>query len=375
MKIIHIITGLYDGGAEKILYKICLNDNVNNHIVISLIGEGKYFSLLKKLGVKIYCMNMNYYSFFSFFYLIKLLRALKPDLIQTWLIHGDLIGGIAARLAGIKNILWTITYSSLDKSIEKKINILFIKILAKLSYIIPKLILVVSKSGKKNCQKLGYSQKKIRLVYTGFDFSLFKIDKYLKLNFKKKIKVQKQKKILGIVARYHPVKNHMNLLNALSIIKLENKNFICIMVGSDMTKKNKILLHEIKKLGLNSFVKLLGPNKNIPEVMNGLDINILCSKSEGFPNVIVEAMACGTPCIVTDVGDSAFIVSKNGWVVPSNNPKKLAQAINQALFMINSKNWKKRCSEARLIVKKKFGIIKMIKKYNLIWSEILNKKL
>jgi glycosyltransferase involved in cell wall biosynthesis len=374
MKIVHIITGLNDGGAENILYKICHHDNFNNHIVISIVSGGKYFSLLKKIGIKVYCMDMKFYSLLNFFYLIKLLRNLKPDIVQTWLIHGDFIGGIASRLAGIKNILWTILYSKLDTSIEKTRNILLIKILAKLSYIIPKLIIVVSKSAKKNCQNLGYNKKKIRLITTGFDLSYFKISKYEKLYFKKKIKIKKQTPLIGIVARYHPVKDHINLLHALSILRLKKKLFCCALVGSNMTKKNVILFNEIKKLQLENFVKLLGPKNNIPQVMNGLDVNILCSKSEGFPSVIVEAMACGTPCVVTDVGDSAFIVGKNGWVVPSSNSIQLANTIEKTLSKINKKNWKKRCDQARLRVKNKFGINKMIKYYNLTWSEVYNKE-
>lgn len=160
MKVLHIITGLKDGGAENILYKICQYDRSNHHIIISITSGGKYFLLLKKIGIKVYCMNMKYYSLLNFLNLIKLICAIKPNIVQTWLIQGDLIGGIAARLAGIKNIVWTIVYSKLDYTIEKIRNIFLIKILAKISYIIPKLIIVISKSAKINCQKLGYQKKK-----------------------------------------------------------------------------------------------------------------------------------------------------------------------------------------------------------------------
>ena len=158
MRIVHIITGLQDGGAENILYKICKHDHLNNHTVISIISGGKYFLLLKKMGIKVYCLNMKFYSVTTFFYLIRLLRTLKPDIVQTWLVLGDLLGSIAARLAGIKNVVWTILYSKLDISIEKVRTILFIKLLAKLSHIIPKLIIVISKSALKNCQYLGYNR-------------------------------------------------------------------------------------------------------------------------------------------------------------------------------------------------------------------------
>ena len=361
MKIVHIITGLRDGGAENILFKICQHDHFNDHIIISFISGGKYFLLLKKMGIKVYCINMKFYSLLNFFYLIKLLRYLKPDIVQTWLVHGDFIGGVAARLAGIKNIVWNVLYSKLDISTEKLRTLLLIRILAKLSYVIPKLIIVVSKNAKKNCQNLGYCSKKLRLIFSGFDLSLFRISKYQKLYFRKKIKIKKQTRLIGIVARYHPIKDHKNLLNALSIIRSKNINFYCTFVGFDMNRKNKILINEIKRLQLERYVKLLGTKNNISQVMNGLDIHILCSKSEGFPSVIVEAMACGTPCIVTAVGDSALIVGKTGWVVPPKNSLKLANVIEQALSEIDKNNWKKRCAQARLRVKNNFEMEKMIK--------------
>ena len=106
------------------------------------------------------------------------------------------------------------------------------------------------------------------------------------------------------------------------------------------------------------------------KIMNAIDVNILCSKSEGFPNVIVESMACGTPCIVTNVGDSAYIVGKTGWVVPSQNSKKLATAIEKALFKIG-KNWKEQCNLASSRVSNNFNILKRLKFYNSTLSKVL----
>ena len=146
MKIVHIITGLGDGGAEHTLYKICKYDKSNNHFVVSLKNPEKYYPLLNKLGIKVYCLNLKIYSIIKFIYLIQLLKNLKPDIVQTWLVHGDLVGGIAARLAGLKNIIWNVRYSNLEFGKAKLITILILKILCKLSFFIPRLIIVVSKS-------------------------------------------------------------------------------------------------------------------------------------------------------------------------------------------------------------------------------------
>jgi glycosyltransferase involved in cell wall biosynthesis len=373
VKIIHIITGLGDGGAEHILYKICRYDHLNEHIVISLKRFGKYFKLLNKLDVKVYSLNINIFSIFQFFKLIKILRLLKPDLVQTWLVHGDFVGSIAAKLAGIQNIVWNVRYSNLERKNTKFTTFVLVKILAKLSHIIPKSVIVVSKSTKFFCINFGYNKKKLCLISNGYDLNILKPLSNQKLYFQKKLKIKKNVPIIGLVARYHPVKDHFNLLQALSIMKSKNINFYCVLVGSNINNSNVKLISEIKRLKLSNFIKLIETNNNIVQVMNGLNIKILCSKREGFPNVVAEAMACGTPCIVTDVGDAALIVGKTGWIIPPNNPIKLAEAINKAINEMITKNWSKRCNQSRIRIEKKFDISKMIASYNKEWIKVYKK--
>ena len=147
-------------------------------------------------------------------------------------------------------------------------------------------------------------------------------------------------------------------------------NRFCILFGNNIDQDNIELISQIKKLKLSNYVKLFGQNKNIPEVMNGLDIYIQSSSyGEGFPNVVAEAMACGTPCVVTDVGDAALIVDKNGWIVPPNNSQKLANAIEKAISEMKSINWNKRCEEARVRIEKNYDIHNMIKLYDDVWQK------
>ena len=372
MKIIHIVTGLGDGGAEHTLFKICKHDIKNKHIVISFKRYGKYFSLLNKLGIKVYCLNASFFSIHKFFFLIKLLQSLKPDIVQTWLVHADFVGSIAARLAGIKKILWNVRYSNIEIDKSKLTTILIIKTLAKLSYIIPEIIVINSKKAKKIYESKGYDKRKLKYIPNGYDLSTLKVSKSQKIDFQKKIKIKKQIPLIGYVARYDPLKDHLNLLNALSLIRLKDKDFFCILVGSNINK-NKILINEIKKLKLNDCIRLLGPMNNVSKVMNSLDIHILSSASEGFPNVVAEAMAHKTPCVVTNVGDSSYIVGKTGWVVPPNDSVKLAKAIKTALNEIGTKNWNKKCNLARERIKQKFSIDKMIKSYNKSWIKVYKK--
>lgn len=368
MKIVHIITGLGDGGAEHTLFKICKYDHKNTHIIISLKNKGKYYAMLRKLGIKIYCLNLNFFSLVKFFYLIKILKSLKPDIVQTWLVHADFLGGIASKLAKIDNIIWNVRYSKINFGKAKLTTVLIVKILVILSYKVPKKIIFVSKRAKKIYEALGYDKKKFKFIPNGYNLLIYKNDKKKKIFFKKTIKLSKQIPILGKVARYDLVKDHSNLLNSLSLLRLKNINFLCVLVGSNIRKNTK-LSDQIRKLNLIKYVKLYEPVKDVSNVMNGLDIHVLSSSAEGFPNVVAEAMAFKTPCVVTDVGDASYIVGKTGWVVPPKDHVKLAVAIEKAIHQFKGKRWKSICNNARLRIKKKFSISKMIKSYNKVWYE------
>lgn len=375
MKILHIITGLGDGGAEHTLFKICKYDDINKHIVISLKSPEKYFLLLKNIGVDVYCLNLKFYSVFKFFLLIKLIRFLNPDIVQTWLVHADFIGGIAARLSGVKKIIWNVRYSNLEFGKTKIITILIIKILAKLSFIIPQSIIIVSKRAIKIYENEGYDKKKFIFIPNGYDLSILKPNEFEKISFKKNNNIPTNIPLIGNVARYDPKKDHLNLLKALLTIQSKKINFHCILVGTGIDKNNLKLVQEIKKLNLSNHIKLMGQNDNIYTVMNGLDIYVQSSSyGEGFPNVVAESMACGTPCVVTDVGDASFIVGKTGWIAKPNDHIKLAIEIEKAILENGSKKSLQRSKESRLRIENNFDIYKMTSKYNELWSDVYNKK-
>ena len=116
MDCLHIITGLNDGGAEAVLYRLCHHDQANQHHVVSLSGSGKYGPMLEALGVLVTTLNMSpgRPSPLAFIRLVRLMRREKPDVVQTWMYHGDLFGGLAARAAGIPSVVWGIRHTTLE---------------------------------------------------------------------------------------------------------------------------------------------------------------------------------------------------------------------------------------------------------------------
>ena len=368
-----MITSLLDGGAEGVLYRLCSHDKLNTHIVVSLEDKVSTESLSKS-GIKIYTLNMKPEKNFinNFIQINKNFKKRKSKYSSIWLYHADFFGSIAAKLAGVKNLIWNVRHSDFNEKNTRKSLLVLVKILAKLSYIFPKKIVFCSKNSIKLHTKIGYQSKKISYIPNGYDLKKFRpyfpkkfLPKYY-TNFNKNLA------LLGNVANFKPNKDHKNLLQALQILKKNKIPFKCMLVGKEINKQNTTLMNMIKKYNLSNEIILMGSQKNINRVMNKIDIHILSSDSgETFPNVVAEAMASGTPCVVTNVGDSSQIVGKTGWTVDPQNAKELAKSIKKAIRKFKSKDWNYLCLASRNRIVQNFTIKKMVNNYNKIWQQTL----
>ncbi|MBE0469909.1 MAG: glycosyltransferase [Methyloprofundus sp.] len=372
-KIIHIITGLNDGGAEAVLYRLCLSDKTLRHIVISLMDKGKYGPLLREAGIEVHCLNMpqGRVSLSGLWQLFKLLKHHKPDVVQTWMYHADLIGGIFAKFAGIKKVFWNVRHTTLEPGKSKRSTILIAKACAFVSGWIPKKIVYCAHEARAVHEALGYKNGKAEVIGNGYDLTQFFIDAELRKVFRTEMGLYDDENLIGMVGRYHPQKDHANLINALGLVRNAGYNFKLVLIGRDLDADNQILLNHIHVNQLIENVILLGQRTDIPAVMNGLDLHVLSSSfGEGFPNVLAEAMACGTPCVTTEVGDAALIVGDTGWIVPPKNSNALANAIMQAIEekQTNHQVWLDRKQACRNRIVENFSINKMIAAYRRVWE-------
>ncbi|MGB5324268.1 MAG: glycosyltransferase [Pseudomonadales bacterium] len=369
-----MITGLNDGGAEAVLYRLCLADQQNSHVVISLQAEGKYGSLLNTAGITVHYMNMQRWLFTPviIWRLARLLRQLGPDVVQTWMYHGDLIGGLAARAAGIRSVFWGMHNTTLEKGKTKRATILVMRLNALLSGWIPKRIVSASQKGVVVHQALGYAKDKFRVVRYGYDLHQFAPNLQARSTLRSALDIPDGMFVLGMVARFDPHKDPLNLIRALGLLKQSGHDFRCLLIGSGMNDANVELISWLDTNNVRAEVLLLGQRNDIPTVMNALDIHVLSSAyGEAFPNVLCEAMACGTPCVTTDMGDAGVIVANTGWVVPAKSAKALAQAMTFAVEEQGADPvaWEQRQKEARLHILNNFFMEKMVDDYNRAWVE------
>jgi glycosyltransferase involved in cell wall biosynthesis len=176
--------------------------------------------------------------------------------------------------------------------------------------------------------------------------------------------------LLGMVARFDPYKDHKNLFAALGHLRRRSVRFRCVLIGAGMDETNEAVRSLIEREEIADSVILLGARDDIPSLMNALDINVLSSLGEAFPNVLAEAMACGTPCVTTDVGDARIIVGDTGWFAPPGDPTALANALVAAIgAMANQELWQQRAADCRRRVEARFDVRQMRTAYRAVWSD------
>nr|WP_313631743.1 glycosyltransferase [Brevundimonas naejangsanensis] len=367
--VLHIITGLNDGGAEAVLYRLCAHDVRDRHHVISLTGAGKYGPLLLALGVRVTYLNMprRRVTAQGLWRLWCLVRKLEADVVQTWMYHADLLGGVAAWLAGHRNIIWGIRHTTLIPGESPRSTIAVAQACAWVSRIVPRRILCCAEGAIKVHTALGYDADRMVFVPNGYDLTDFRPDTPSGSSVRSELALGSGP-IIGFVARYDPQKDHNNLLQALGLLKAVDLRPTCLLVGTGLDPDNAALVERIAQLGLSDQVHLLGRRSDIPSVMNALDVHVMSSSfGEAFPNVLAEAMACGTPCVSTDVGDAASIVGDTGWIVPPRDPQALADAIALALKARYEPDWLKRKTSARNHIETRFSIAQMVDRYRDVW--------
>lgn len=365
MKVLHVTTSLSVGGAERFLHSLCsvLSRSCETRMVC-LTGPGHFGAKLENLGIPVTYldMNANYPSLSAIITLRKLIRAFAPDIVQGWMYHGNLMATIAtARAPSKPKLLWNIRHSLYDISSEKRKTQWVIRANRWLSGW-PDQIIYNSQLARDQHERFGFNRATGQVIANGFDTDIWRPNAAIRSQVRNTLGLRNNDALVGYVARYHPMKDVPAFLQAMSHVFANNPRIHCAMVGRDIGPDNVALAPYYSNLPMQR-VHILGEMEGITQIMPSFDALCLSSsRGEGFPNVLGEAMACGVPCVCTDVGDSSDIVADTGIVVPRSDFRELSDAL-LSMFSETEKQRQARGNAARQRIVESFGLPSIAGKY------------
>jgi glycosyltransferase involved in cell wall biosynthesis len=389
MRIMHVITGLSTGGAETMLLKLLSAASGSmEHVVVSLGDEGTIGPRIETLGVPVHCLRLqrNAPNPFRALSILSLARRIDPQLIQGWMYHGNLMASTAAlalRKRAQKNtlqekafnvkplpVIWNIRQTVYDLRNERWLTARFIRLGARLSHR-PAAIIYNSQTSAGQHEALGYRAEKRVIIPNGFDCQALRPDEAARKAVRSELGIADDTVVVGLVARYHPMKNHAGFLRAAGVVARSHQQTKFVLAGTGVSSKQSELTEAVRQNGLQDHVILLSERSDIPRLNNAFDIAFSASAwGEGFSNSIGEAMACGVPCVVTDVGDSAYLVGNTGLVAPLREPQALANAIVQLIGM----GWAGRRqlgAKARNRIETEFSLPAIVRRYEELYLSFL----
>ena len=375
IKVVHIITGLTTGGAEMMLYKLLTSMNRSrfDSAVISLMDKGVIGTKIEALGIPVYELRMKggRPTLSALWRLRRIIHTLKPNLIQGWMYHGN-IAALIGRMFAANDpaVLWNIRQTLYKMEDEKWLTQQVIRASRYLSARASRLIYNSRLSASQH-EALGFSRYKRILLCNGFDVKRFCPSEDALKVVRQNLGLDEYIPIVGLFARYHPMKDHANFINAANIVYLQQPDVHFILVGRNVALNNPDLSALINASDAKDNIHLLGEREDIADLMAAIDIAVISSAwGEGFPNTLGEAMACGIPAVVTDVGDSAWILGKdNGEVVPVRDPQALAAGIFKLLNM----DKERRCALGRRLRQRivdEFSLEKITDQYAALYEQV-----
>jgi len=369
MKLVHIITGLKRGGAENVLYRLLAHQDQNEwpSTVVSLTSGGVMAEKIEALGIRVHSLDMRpgWPSFMALVRLTRMLHRLQPDAVQTWMYHANLLGGLAARLAGIRRVFWGLRHTTMDPEVDKLTTIWVAHLGGWLSGLIPYRIICCSKATWKTHLDAGYCRERMVIIPNGYNLEQYRPDPEARSHFMTMLDLPGQIALVGMAARYHPQKDHATFLSAAAQLLQEGLDAEFLLCGSGVENGNATLTRMITEQGLQGKVHLLGERSDMTAFFSALDVATLSSShGEGFPNVVAEAMACGALVVSTDVGDAAEMIGDAGWVVPPSDATALASTWKKALSL--SPTLRKEVGDrARKRVRSNYSLSSMVAAYEM----------
>lgn len=373
-----VINSLATGGAQMMLYKLLSGIDRQRFApeVLSLSGttpvRRSLESRFDKIGVPVHVFDMEggFSRLLAFGKMTGYMRG-HFDLVQTWMYHADLIGGLAAKLAGGIPVIWNIRHSDLRAGVDKRGTLAVARMCARLSGVLPKAIVCCAHQALDAHAAMGYDRDRMKVIPNGFDLGIFRKDDQARRAERQALGVVETDTVIGLVGRYHRQKGHREFLEAAALISSSYPDAVFVLCGDGVTWENRELSDLIDAYGLRPRVRLLGRRDDMSGLLPSFDIATSASIcGEGFSNTVGEAMACGVPCVVTDVGDSAMVVADAGVVVAPQDAGALAKGLQRLLALGSDERdlWSQR---ARARIEDHYSLPAIVVQYENLFCEVL----
>ncbi|HXZ27014.1 MAG TPA: glycosyltransferase [Terriglobales bacterium] len=364
-RILHVITTLRTGGAEVSLLKLLSGSSPEwEPSVVSLEDEGTVGQQISRLGIPVYSLRLRseWPNPLRAFTLIRLARRLRPDVIQGWMPHGNLLATLASfSLRKRVPVFWGIHMSIYDLALERRLTALMIRVGARLSRSTAAII-YNSRVAARQHEALGYCAARRVLIPNGFDCQVFHPDEVARRQVRTEMGVSQDTILVGLIARFHPVKDHANFLRAAGSVAVADPTVCFLLAGKGVTGDEPELARLVTEHRLQGRVFLLGERSDMPRLTAGLDVACSSSWTEAFSSTVGEAMACGVPCVATDVGETAFIIDNTGLVVPPRDSEALARAILE-LIRAGGAHRQQLGAAARRRIESEFSLAAIIRRH------------
>lgn len=370
IKICHLITSLDVGGAEQALVRLIqrLPQNQFRNEVVSLVEPGLFADDLSAAGIPVVSLNMprGYPTVSGLTRLVRHLQTTKPTILQTWLYHADLLGTAAQKFVPGLRLLWNLRCSDMVSAPHSYKLHSIMWLLSRLSRQ-PDAVIVNSGSGKNFHEKFGYKPRRWAQIANGVDTTRFRTRPEMRKEMRTRLSIDSQAYVIGMVARYHPMKDHRTFLRAAGRFALSHPSARFVLCGKGCDNSNKLLVQMIEESDLLGRVIVLGAQRNLEMLYPCFDLLTLTSAyGEGSPNVLIEALACGVPCVSTDIGDSQQIIGDAGLVVAPNDPQKLATAWEAMVKLDTGALARRACARAV----ENYCIDQICREYEMLYREI-----
>jgi glycosyltransferase involved in cell wall biosynthesis len=337
LRILHVIDGIGVGGAELVLLRLVerLQAAGHHNVIASLVEPGPLAQRLVDAGAVVEGLGFARGRPLgpAALRLRTAFRRHRPNVVQGWMYHGNLAASVGSWMSGrTAPVVWSV-HSALPPRPEFKwFTRLAIRLGAKLSGGAAAVVYVSASSAPQH-ERLGFRRDRRVVIPNGTDCERFRPNAAAEPWLRALLGVAANVPLVGLFARWDPVKDHANLFQAARHLLDEGSRLHLVLAGTGIEPGNAELAAALDAAGLQPHATLLGERGDIEALIAGLCVFVLPSASEAFPLVLGEAMAAGVPCIATDVGDCAWIIADTGLIVPPGDPAALAAGLRRLLGM------------------------------------------